>query len=247
MLIYRTAVEYKLKVRKFEVKKKNRSFCDYCGKMLSWYENIPIVSWVIQKGKTRCCQKKLPISYPIIEFVTGFLFLIFFKFNFLINIQLTNLYVIGIFIIGIITITLLSFSAFFDLKYLILPNFSTYILILTALMGIFLNGKNLIPYLLSAIGASGFLYILNLITKGEGMGLGDVKFAIFMGLFLDWQKTILAFYIAFITGAILGLTLILLKKAKRNTIIPFGPFLVFGTVIAWWFGSNMINLFNLWL
>ena len=80
MLVYRTAEKYKLKsppsprLRKCE----KRSFCDYCGRQLNWYENVPVFSCLILKGKTKCCHKKLPLFYPITELALGFLFLIYF-------------------------------------------------------------------------------------------------------------------------------------------------------------------------
>ena len=95
MLVYRTAVDYKLENKKFRVKGEKRSFCDYCGRQLEWSENVPILSWLVQKGKTKCCSKKLPISYPIVELLMGILFLALnFKYNifsnFLISFELLN-------------------------------------------------------------------------------------------------------------------------------------------------------------
>jgi leader peptidase (prepilin peptidase)/N-methyltransferase len=101
---------------------------------------------------------------------------------------------------------------------------------------------NIVPYLLSAVGAAGFLGLLYLITKGKGMGFGDVKLAAFMGLFLGYPKIIGAFYIAFIVGAVIGLILMIFKKANRKTQIPFGPFLILGTTIAWWWGDFFFKL-----
>ena len=230
MLVYRTALRYKLTKSKFLISNDKRSFCDYCGKQLNWYENIPVFSWLVLKGKTKCCHKKLPISYPIVELMMGILFII--------NFQNFNLE----FILGLIIIVLLVFSLVFDWKYMILPDFSTVILIITSFLILLINKENIFLNLLTALVASGFLLILNLITKGKGMGMGDVKFALFMGLFLGYPKTIVAFYVAFIVGAIYGVALMVLKKAKRKSQVPFGPFLILGTLIAWWWGDSIISL-----
>lgn len=247
MLLYRTAVRYKLKVKssKFKVKNKSRSFCDYCGRQLRWYENVPVISWVIQKGKTRCCHKKLPISYPLLEVGMGVIFLIFLQitnyppmadFTSFYKLQITN-------VLGLVIITLLVFSAVFDAKYMILPDFSTYILIGIAFLGVVFDEKNMIPYLLSAVAGAGFLGILYLLTKGKGMGFGDVKLAIFMGLFLGWPKIVVAFYVAFITGAVVGIVLMAVGKIKKGkTMIPFGPFLILGVMVAWWWGENILSI-----
>lgn len=241
MLVYRVAINYRLESRKFKVKNKNRSFCDYCGKQLRWGENIPVVSWVIQRGKTRCCQKKLSVLYPIVEFTTGILFLL--NFQFLIsNFQLINFWIIVQLCMGFLIIVFLVFSAVFDLKYMVLPDFSTIILVFSALVlwcSRFFGDWN---YLWSAVGSFLFLDFLYLITKKKGMGFGDVKLAIFMGLFLGYPKIIVAFYVAFVVGAGLSLVLIVLKKATKKTQIAFGPFLIFGSLVAWFWGDQLISL-----
>jgi len=216
----------------YDLIKKNklgqRSVCDFCGKQLRWFDNIPVLSWVLLKGKSNCCAKKLPISYPLVELLMGILFLI--NFNLGNNILL---YFVLIFLL---------FSAFFDLKWMILPDFSTVILIILGLFFIksFSN-------IYCALGSFGFLYLLYLITKGKGMGFGDVKYAIFMGLFLGWPNILVAFYIAFIFGALVGFVLMLAKIKKFKSEIAFGPFLILGTILAWYFGTYMLNLVYKWI
>jgi len=234
MLVYRTAKKYFLINNKIDIKK-SRSFCDYCGKQLSWYENIPVFSWVFLEGKTKCCHKKLPVSYPVMELLMGILFVVFY---FLGRPQESPLQ----FGLGLLIIVLLVFSAVFDWKYMILPDFSTIILITIALFGVIFDEINIIPYLLSALISAGFLLILNLITKGKGMGMGDVKFAIFMGLLLGYPNVILAFYVAFIVGAIYGLGLMVFRKANKKSQVSFGPFLILGTLVSWFLGEQIINL-----
>jgi len=247
MLVYRTAVDYGLlklgrdKSRPYTNNSRGlihqtRSYCDYCGKQLDWYENIPVVSWIVQRGKTRCCRKKLSILYPITEIITGLLFLIH---DSRFMIQESN---VTLWVLGLLIIVFLVFSAVFDVKYMILPDFSTVILVISALVFWGFGHLGEWNYLVSAAAAFGFLGLLYLITKGRGMGLGDVKLAIFMGLFLGWQKTILAFYIAFVGGALIALVLMVFKKAGRKTLVPFGPFLIFGTLVAWFWGDQLFSL-----
>ena len=236
MLIYRVAINYKLESRKFKIKSKNRSFCDYCGRQLYWYENIPVLSWLILKGKTKCCKKNLSIAYPVVELLTGFLFLVY-ELRFMVY-ESDVLF----WILGLIIIVLLVFNAVFDWKYMILPDFSTIILIIISFLGVVFDEINIIPYLLSSLISAGFLLIINLITKGKGMGMGDVKLAIFMGLFLGYPKIIMAFYLAFILGAIYGLGLMFFKKANKKSQVAFGPFLILGTMIAWMLGDKLLFL-----
>ncbi len=246
MLVYRTAEKYKIPnhkkqfPNKFQItknKSQSRSFCDFCGRQLCWWENVPVVSWVMQRGESKCCGKKLPTEYPLVEMIAGILILIT-------NYQLliTNYNEVLRTIILIIVVTMLVFSAVFDMKYMILPDFSTIILSLGAIGLIIVSKDDPLPFIWGAIGGAVFLGLLHLITRGRGMGMGDVKLAIFMGLFLGWQKLIVAMYVAFIVGAVYGLWLIYgLKKSKKSQI-PFGQFLILGTIVAWQFGQNVIKL-----
>lgn len=245
MLEYRTAVKYKL--IKFGRDKlclynKNRSFCDNCGKQLSWYENVPIFSFMMLKGKTRCCHKRLSLLYPFVELGLGILFVMWF-------LVLNKIYVFDYLnfwywldlISGLILLVFLWFSAVFDVKYMILPDFSTAGMSLCAVV---LSRNNLLEALISGVVCFVFVLILHKIKirGNEAMGGGDVKYALVIGLLLGWQKTILSLYIAFIIGAIVGMILILFKKLDRKATIPFGPFLILGTILSWWVGGEIINL-----
>jgi prepilin signal peptidase PulO-like enzyme (type II secretory pathway) len=232
MLLWRTEIDYGL-VKKRRPKKltglllrrladrNDRSVCDFCGKQLKWQDNIPVISWFILKGKSSCCGKKLPITYPLVELLTGILFLINFQFSNS-NFQSILFYPIIVFLI---------FSAFFDLKWMILPDFSTLFLLI---IGLFLS-INIWAAVLSFV----FLLFLYLVTKGKGMGFGDVKYALFMGLILGMNKMVIAYYIAFIAGALVGVVAMILKKKKFKSEIPFGPFLILGTIVAWWWGEKI--------
>lgn len=229
MAVYRYAVKIKIQKSKVKTKiqKSKFSCCDFCGRQLRWYENIPVVSWVIQAGKSRCCGKRLSITYPIVELLMGILFSItYYVLRITYNAEIWQI------ILGLIIVTLLVFSAVVDAKYMILPDFSTIILVALAL---FFGGGNI----LTALGAAGFLGLLYLLTRGKGMGLGDVKLSIFMGLFLGWPKIVVAFYLAFMSGAIVGAVMLILKRKERKSEIAFGPFLILGTISAWYYGSRI--------
>ena len=237
MLVYRTAFKYELLKGKKKIKNK-RSVCDFCGRQLRWYENVPVVSWLIQKGRSRCCDNPLPWQYPIVEIGTGVLFLLILGRPSGSPVQM---------VLGAVVITMLMFSLVFDAKYMILPDWSTVVLIIVAGLRLFLNGFEW-HFLISGLGAMGFLSFLYLITKGKGMGFGDVKLAIFMGLWLGWPRILVAFYVAFIVGAVVGVILMVKKKLKRKSIIAFGPFLILGIIVAEKWGNKiifMLDLFNL--
>jgi len=228
MVIFRLAVQYKL-IRKKTPRKDfgGRSFCDSCNRQLTWYENIPVVSWIVQRGKTRCCHKKLPVQYPLLEISMGIIFMLI-NFNFA----------------YLLIATLLMFSLVFDLKYMILPDRANAGLIILSL--ILLIGKgDYLTYLLAGLGSTVFFFILNRIRirGSEAMGMGDVKYALFMGLFLGYPKIIVAIYFAFVVGAIVSLGLLIFKIVKKENPIPFGPFLIIGTVVAGVWGDVLIKYF----
>lgn len=230
MLTYRTAVRYELTRNKKQETNKNRSYCDYCGKQLSWRDNIPVISWLILRGKSRCCHQKLSRLYSIVELITGVLFLI----------NGTNW-------LGMVVIVFLMFSAVFDYKYMILPDFSSYILIGLAIVNLLINNNR--GALVAGIGSVLFIWILTKIKiKGkQAMGEGDIPLAGFMGLWLGWPEIIIAFYIAFIIGAVVGIIIISLKKRRSDEAIPFGPFLILGTIIAYFYGEKILYYFSRWL
>ena len=213
--------------------KKKRSFCDFCKINLKWQDNIPVWSWLRYGGKSRCCGKKLPLLYPIVEVMTGILFLL----NYELGIVSFGL------IINFLIISLLVFEAAFDFKYMMLPDVTAWALIGLALVKLGLAGFSG-GYLISALISGIFIFILHKIKiKGkEAMGDGDILLAVFMGLFLGFPNIVVAFYVAFIAGAVVGAWLIWRKKVRKLSPIPFGPFLILGTVVAWLAGEYIIKL-----
>ncbi len=222
-----------------------RSYCDYCKKQLHWYENVPVVSWLLQGGKTRCCGKKLPWQYPMVELGMGGLLALNFQFFHLrqgfggraiFNINLDYL----LLVFSSLILVFIVFSFVFDLKHMILPDFSTAILIILGIIYVLLfNYVDWKNYLLGGLLGVGVIGGLYWITKGRAMGFGDVKLAVFIGMFLGVKNLIIALYVAFITGAVVGVYLLITGKKKARSPIPFGPFLLLGTLVAWWFGAKI--------
>lgn len=198
-----------------------RSQCDYCGKTLRWFELIPLISFLVQRGRCRRCHKKLSWQYPIVELVTavGFIFL-------------APSYWI------IFSSLLVIYMA--DLKYQIIPDSMIVVGVIGVIGAMGVIGGNV----MAGIGASLFFFLLWLITHGKGMGLGDVKLAFLMGLLLGFPNIIIASYSAFLTGATSGVILILLGKKKLKEKIAFGPFLVTGTVVALMWGEQVMTVWR---
>ena len=226
-----------------------RSYCDKCRKTLKWYDLIPILSFVLLQGKCRSCKTKISFYYPLVEFITGLSFVGTFVFVYgLYGVGYNFQFLSFLYYPFIISILIVIFFA--DIKYGIIPDAVVYPAIVTTLMYQFLfaGQASIFNPLLSGTAAFIFFLFLFLITRGKGMGFGDVKLSLLIGLFLGYPLTLSAFYIAFLTGAIIGLILIICrKKLLMGGTIPFGPFLVFGTLISFYFGETIIRLGSRWL
>lgn len=211
-----------------------RSHCDWCKKPLRWFELVPIVSFILQGGRCLRCHKPLSIQYPLVELITALGFVWIF-----VNYPLTLSLLVSYYVL--FSSLLVLFIS--DLKYQILPDSMIVIGSLGALVILVLSPASLttlLPHLLSAAGSFAFLYIIWAVTRGRGMGFGDVKLAFLMGLLLGYPGIIIAFYGAFLTGAVAGVILILAGKKGWKSKIAFGPFLIFGTAVAVIWGHQIL-------
>lgn len=217
----------------------DRSRCPKCGHTLSWHELIPILSFLIQLGRCRACNQKISWQYPMVEFIAGSLFIfVYYQFQSSIlpgaNFQLGYLFLV---------FSSLLFIFIFDLKYYIIPNRVLYPLITIVLL------YNLFVFslaehfgrLLAVVIAAGFFLVLYLVSGGKWIGFGDVKFGVFMGLFLGWPVTLAALFLSYLIGALIGGFLMFFGGKTLKSQVPFGPFLITGTFIAYFYGKQMVE------
>ncbi len=211
------------------------SHCPKCNQPIKFYDNIPLVSFIILKGKCRYCKGKISWQYPLVEFLTAVLYLLLFLRY---GLQLVT-FVYMFFCSALIIIT------FIDLKENIIPDvLSLPFLLLGFLMSFFLKNLSPINSLLGILAGGGVLLLVailgSFLFKKEAMGGGDIKLAAMVGAFLGWQLTLLSLFLSFFTGAIIGIV-ILIKNKGESDPIPFGPFIALGTIIALFFGNSIIN------
>ena len=210
----------------------NRSYCPQCRVILKWYDLIPVLSFLLQKCRCRYCNKKISWQYPVVEIATACLFLLIFNLQFSIF-NLIYYFIIVSFLIIIFT---------YDLKHYIIPNRIVYpCIIISLLYLLFTAYDSLFYYFLSAFIASGFFLALVLISKGKWMGLGDVKLAFLMGLILGWPNILLALFLSFLLGAVVGVGLIVFNKKDFKSQIPFGPFLAGSTILVMFYNLYLID------
>lgn len=220
-----------------------RSKCPKCGEILNWRDLVPLVSFFEQRGRCRYCGKKISWQYPAVEMATGLLFLLVILSRQSAEKNLVSLDpslalrmtpdMLGI-IFNLIVVSSLIVIFTYDLKHYIIPDKIVYpaaaLVFLARLFGV-----NPLNYFLSAFFAAGFFLALVLASKGRWMGLGDVKLAFLLGLFLGWPMVLMALFLSFFSGAFVGLLLIMLGRKKMKSEIPFGPFLAGSAALVFLF------------
>lgn len=211
-----------------------RSRCPGCGAQIAAYDNVPVASWVLLGGRARCCGAAISSRYPLTELALGALYA-------------TTVIVLwgdgGEIALALVFVTALLAVTLTDLERRIIPN---KILIAAALIGVALAGAtdpgSLPERAAAALGAGGLLFLAAL-AYPRGMGLGDVKLAATMGLFLG-RNVAPALLVALLAGSLVGLAMIARDgAAARKRAIPFGPFLAFGGVVGLFLGDQMLDLY----
>jgi prepilin signal peptidase PulO-like enzyme (type II secretory pathway) len=223
---------------------RSRSMCPNCERTLKWYDLIPVVSWVILKAHCRYCKEPISKQYPVVEVLTGVLWLI--SFAVLSPVNTMDYLITGLWLAALSSLIAL---AVYDIRWLELPDRLVAVFVgLAALHAILVTVTLEEPTLLQrldpvlgAIAIAGLFYLLYQISNGAWIGGGDVKLAVGMGLFLGLQKGLLALFIASLFGSIIGIFGILVLGKSRKEVIPFGPFLISGTFVAYLFGSACID------
>jgi leader peptidase (prepilin peptidase)/N-methyltransferase len=211
------------------------SACGSCQRPLRWFENIPVVSWLVLGG--RCARCKAPISaqYPIVELVTGALFAI----------------TVAVTPIGPLLAARLVFGAALvvlfaiDLEHQILPNVITLPGVVIGLAFALVAPPGWRASLIGAAAGGGVLYAIAAgyyyVRHEDGLGMGDVKMLAMIGAFLGWQLMLLTLVLASLAGALVGFALIVLKRGSMKYALPFGTFLAVGAVVAMLVGQPIVD------
>ena len=231
-----------------------RSFCPHCKHKLAWTDLFPVFSFLLLGGKCRYCHKKISIQYPLVEVLTGALFVVILwslgGVSF--GSWLVSAGIFGfaklIFLFYVVSALVVIFV--YDLKHYEIPDKVLFPAIgITFLFQAVSSSYLIINYLLAVLIATGFFFAIFWFSKGAWMGFGDVKLAVLMGLLLGYPNILSALFMAFFLGAIIGVILMIFKKKGLKSEIPFGPFLVLGTFLALLYGTQTIqwylNLFQI--
>ena len=212
-----------------------RSHCMTCGHTLSWYELFPLFSYIFLGGKCRHCKAHISAQYPLVEAANGILYVILY---------LAKGMTLETILFCLCASALLALSVI-DWRTKEIPlGFNIFILLL-GLIRLFTDLGNWSQYVIGLFAVSGFLFLLLLITKGRGIGGGDIKLMAATGLLLGWQLNIIAFLLGCIIGSVIHLTIMAIKKAGRE--LAFGPYLSAGVFIAMIWGEQLVSWYlSMW-
>jgi len=224
-------VIYRTKIKKSILRP--RSFCPCCKRILAWRDLIPILSFIALKGRCRYCRKKISPIYALVELATGVLFVLFYLQTGNFNLALVfNLFFASILIVAFV----------YDLKYYLIIDNAILLGAIGAILGsIILASPSFPRAILGSLAAGSFFAIIVLVSRGKWMGGGDVKLGFLLGLILGWPKILVALFLAFILGSIVGLFLVIRGQKKLKSAVPFGTFLSLAAMIAMLWGDKILN------
>lgn len=227
---------------------KGRSMCPHCRHVLAWYDLIPVISWVSLMGKCRYCHRPISLQYPLVELITTALFM----WSYLEWVPLgkwADPVALGLWLV---TLTGLVVLFIYDLRWMLLPNRILYPLFipagLYAATVVFTSNKpveKVVAHILAAFFLGGLFWLLFQVSKGRWIGGGDVKLGFLLGLLAGGlAQAILLLFLASLIGTLVALPMMVAKKARTNTRLAFGPFLIVASFVVILYGSSIIGWYN---
>ncbi len=211
------------------------SACPHCRREIEWYENIPIVSWVVLRGRCRTCGQPIGVQYPIVEAITAAMFgLAWWHYG-------PGMLLVSRLVFGCALIVLFAI----DLEHQLLPNAITLPGIVVGFALSFFTAPGWIDSLIGIVVGGGSLllmfYLYLLVRKREGLGMGDPKMLAMIGAFLGWKMTMFALIFASFSGSLVGLTMMATRRGSMESMLPFGCFLAVGAAFAATIGPAMLQ------
>lgn len=224
-----------------------RSSCTSCARVLAWYELIPVLSFIMLRGKCRRCKSEISFQYPIVELITAIIFSMLYG-----AIVLPTLFSLTVWITyagACVIAGMLIVIFFYDLRHKIIPDEIMYPLIIMGLIAIVWQSLHIphlsiITHIFYGVLSALPFFLLWLVAKGKLMGFGDVKLALAIGFLVGIGSAMTTFVLAFWIGGVVGLFLLALTKTyKMKSEIPFAPFLIIALAIVFFSGITLSTFF----
>ncbi|MEA2270923.1 MAG: leader peptidase (prepilin peptidase) / N-methyltransferase [Solirubrobacteraceae bacterium] len=211
-----------------------RSRCPGCGTPIAPYDNVPVLSWLLLRGRCRHCGTRIAGRYPLVELVTAVLY---------VAVLLAKDEAVHV-ALGLLLVTALVPIALIDLEHRLIPNRITLPAAIAAVAAGLALDIGFVPEQLIAGAAAGGFFLLAALAYPRGMGMGDVKLAGVLGLYLG-RAVAPALFIALIAGVLVGALVIARKGASegRKTAVPFGPFLALGGLVSFFVGEGLVDAY----
>lgn len=250
-----------------------RSRCFSCQKTLKWYELMPLLSFIFQRGRCRSCSVQLSIQYPIVELVAGFV-TVGLVYGFKNYFEAFDLFgpgqsvawfyvLLGVWLLAAYALILMSAI---DYRLKIIPDEINIFLAVLGAVVVAIKAVYVVPlsftqwfvylfpglnwmtyqiavHLFAAFIGFAFFGLIILVTRGRGMGIGDMKLAAALGLLMGWPDSLVAFVLSFIVGALWAIGLIIFRAKSLKDEVPFGPFLAIGTLLTVFCGERLLNFY----
>jgi len=213
------------------------SHCPKCNHSIRFYDNIPIISFLLLRGRCRNCRESISLQYPLVELLTAIMaLLLFWKFGLTLK-----------FLFSFLFACILIIITFIDLEHQIIPDVLTLpgipVFFLAAVLAM---GVSPLEAVLGVLIGGGILYAIafgyELITKREGMGGGDIKLLAMLGAFFGWKSLFFILLVSSFLGAIVGISVMLIKGKDMKYAVPFGPFLSLAALACIFWGDEFIRL-----
>ena len=207
------------------------STCPGCGNAIAWHDNIPLVSFLVLRGRCRACAAPIPWRYPLVEATTAALFVVAWL---VFGDDLRQFVVAVVFLAALVAITVI------DLRHQIIPDVITLPGIVAGLVASVATDR--ISWVQSVVGVlvGGGLFVAVIVLSRGGMGGGDLKLGAMLGAFLGWQALLVALFVAVMLGGLSAVALLASRRLARKDAIPFGPFLALGGAVALFWGDAIL-------
>jgi len=212
------------------------SHCPVCSHPIRFFDNVPIISWLMLRGRCRDCGTAISPRYPLVEALTAVLaVLLYWKYGFSLQLLCAVLFTAALIVI-----------TFIDIDYQIIPDvISLPGIPLCFLAAVFVMGVPFLESLIGVLVGGGILYVIAVgyewITKREGMGGGDIKLLAMLGAFFGWKSLLFIVLCSSLTGAVVGITAMIIQGQDMKYAVPFGPFLALGALAYFFLGEAFLR------